>query len=120
MQKRTLSPKRKKGFTLIELVVIVAILAVLAAIALPMYVRWAQTARETVDLANVKILNNATAVYAIKQGATPETAFPGLSTDAARMGALVSSQYLDAAPEPEQPGKEFRFNTDAGQWYLGT
>jgi|GEM_PF-3313502 len=46
--------KRKNGFTLAELLFVVAIIAVLVAIAIPVFTRQLERARETTDLANIR------------------------------------------------------------------
>lgn len=50
---------RKKGFTLIELIVVVAILAILAAIAVPSFIGLQQQAKLSVDKANASIMCGA-------------------------------------------------------------
>lgn len=54
--------KKKRGFTLIELIVVIAILAILAAIAIPSFIGITDNADAQVDLANAK--NLATAINA--------------------------------------------------------
>jgi prepilin-type N-terminal cleavage/methylation domain-containing protein len=54
---------RKKGFTLIELIVVVAILAILAAIAVPSFVGLQARAQEGVDIANASAIAGAMNTY---------------------------------------------------------
>lgn len=51
--------KKKKGFTLIELVIVIAIIAILAAIALPRYNKSKQRAAEAAHKSNVQMLRSA-------------------------------------------------------------
>ncbi|MDU2383660.1 MAG: prepilin-type N-terminal cleavage/methylation domain-containing protein [Finegoldia magna] len=57
--------KKKKGFTLLELLVVLAILAILIAIAIPVYKNQKEKAAITAHNANVRVLE--TAVESFKQ-----------------------------------------------------
>ena len=110
--------KKKHGFTLIEVVVVFAVLAILAAIAIPAYTKHTQKAKETVDNANVSILNSVTVMYAMKAGKTPQTVFIDEATDQEKIMVLVADHYLDEEPVPNQAETVFSFNQSAGKWYL--
>lgn len=51
--------KKRKGFTLIELVIVIAIIAILAAIAIPRYQKSKDQAAKTAHNANVSMLRTA-------------------------------------------------------------
>jgi prepilin-type N-terminal cleavage/methylation domain len=55
-----LSKKKKKGFTLVELIIVIAIIAILAAIAIPKFGEIRKSANEKADIATAK--NIATVV----------------------------------------------------------
>lgn len=57
--------KKKKAFTLIELIIVIAILALLIAIAIPKYQKSNLSAQATAHNANVRVLKNAAILYSI-------------------------------------------------------
>jgi len=65
MIKNTNNKKKKKGFTLIELIIVIAIIAILAAVAIPKFGEVRKDAALKADIANAKtIANAATALMA--------------------------------------------------------
>lgn len=51
---------KKKGFTLIELIIVIAIIAILAAVALPKFGEVRKNANIKADIANAKTIHNVT------------------------------------------------------------
>lgn len=63
--------KKKKGFTLLELLVVLAILAILIAIAIPVYKGQKEKAAITAHNANVRVLETAVESYRQDNGKVP-------------------------------------------------
>lgn len=65
--------KRKRGFTLIEMMVVIAILGVLAAIIAPNVLGRAEKAKVTAAVTNIKNLDGAIELYKIDNSKFPST-----------------------------------------------
>ena len=80
---------RRKGFTLVEIMIVVAIIGLLAAIAIPNFVKARERAQTEACIANLRQIEGATQVWAVDTGAA--------STAAVAMGNLVPD-YIRTTP----------------------
>ncbi|MBU3146316.1 prepilin-type N-terminal cleavage/methylation domain-containing protein [Clostridium sp. CF012] len=84
--------KRKKGFTLIEIIIVISIIVVLAAIAVPKYASIQKDAKVKADIASAKVIAEATTILIGKEEieGTYKTAAAEVSTDIVK--------YLQSTP----------------------
>lgn len=75
-----ISKRKKKGFTLVELIIVIAIIAILAAIAIPKFGQIRTDANLKADQANAKSVATAVA-QAVANGATSTNAVDATKSD---------------------------------------
>ena len=63
-------PSHRRGFTLVEIMIVVAIIALLASIAVPNFLRARKRSQATRILEDLRILDNATDMYAMENNKT--------------------------------------------------
>ena len=85
--------RRRKGFTLVELLVVVLILGALAAIAVPRIIGGATNAKINACKTNVDLLNSQIELYYANNGSYP-TSLSAITSDA---------NYFDAGDIPACP-----------------
>lgn len=108
MIKNTNNKKKKKGFTLIELIIVIAIIAILAAFAIPKFGEVRKNAAIKADVANAKTIANA-ATYLISEGTVNnDTTGDTVSTSSTGNGKIIAD-YLQNVPKTEgyDKGSEF-------------
>lgn len=90
MNRRTLSTRRAlaAGFTMMELVIVMTIIAILATIAIPVFTKHIQRAKEVRLMHDLAVMREAIDKYTIDKEEAPSS-----------LQTLVSSGYLRRIPE---------------------
>lgn len=63
--------KKRKGFTLIELIVVLAILAIIALLAIPKFLGTLDRANWKTHMANIRTIESAISLYRVEEGTAP-------------------------------------------------
>lgn len=103
--------KKRKGFTLVELVVVIAILGILATIAIPKFSSSRKTAAVAAHNANVRIIKSVAVMYLADNPAAKED----ITTKLAERfddGKMPKASF-DAAGE-DAPNTDFTVNIEEG------
>lgn len=103
-----MTSRRKKAFTLIELIVVVGILALLAAIAIPKYNNSKDAAKKTAHQSNVKVLESAALSYLATDDAETDVVWSESSS------ADIWSKYLKEWPKCPLSGEQSYVVTISG------
>ena len=85
--RRAVARARRRGFTLIELIVVMAIVALLVSIAAPRYFRSIERARENTLRTSLNVMRNAIDQFESDKGRYPDS-----------LDELVEARYLRAIP----------------------
>lgn len=71
--------QKRKGFTLVELIVVIAIIGILAGVMLPRYFGFTDSARKGVAISEAKSIRALAETYYAKEGSWPNTLANGAS-----------------------------------------
>lgn len=95
--------KKKKGFTLIELIIVIAIIAILAAVAIPKFSSISKDAKIKSDIANAKTISNAVSALIAEGEIDAPAPKEGITIvkEGAEGDALDIVNYLQNVPTPE-------------------
>ena len=102
--------KKKKGFTLLELLVVLAILAILIAIAIPVYKNQKEKASITAHNANVRVLETAVESYRQDKGKLPEDI-----NELATGGYIKSVPAVPSSNDESLKNKKYSINKTTGE-----
>ena len=105
--------KKKKGFTLIELIIVIAIIAILAAIAIPNFLSIQRKSRVKADIASAKTIYDATSAL-ISEGKIVSTT--------SGVTFILDSANSKVVPNPKEGNDATKSSKDANelQSYLQT
>ena len=102
--------KKKKAFTLLELLVVLAILAILIAIAIPVYKGQKEKAAITAHNANVRVLETAVESYKQDKGKLPEDI-----NELATGGYIKSVPAVPSSNDESLKNKKYSINKTTGE-----
>lgn len=91
----SLLQKKNYGFTLIEVMVVVCILAVIIALAIPAIGGYYKNSRAQTNLANAKMIYNASYAYLGSNPNLDPTTITGIIDDTS---VLITGNYIDRVP----------------------
>ena len=107
---------KRKGFTIVELVIVVAVIAILAAVLIPTFVHLSKKANKSVDQSLVSNLNTALAMEEADSGKKPKTmqdAVDGLKNQGYLVAQFVTKSGEDLVYSLEE--NRFHLSTDIDQ-----
>lgn len=109
-----INKKKKKGFTLVEIIVVIAIIAILASLAIPKLGEVRNNANEKSDIANAKTIANATSALIMEGAIKPSTTAVNLGKETTGDAVRIRG-YLQGIPVPKgSEGVNFIVKTENG------
>ena len=71
---------RRRGFTLVEIMIVVAVIGLLAAIAIPNFLRARDTSQQNTCISNLRQIDSAVEQWAMETGQSSGSAPPSMTT----------------------------------------
>lgn len=116
--------ERRKGFTLVELLVVIVVLAVLAAIVLPKFMDSSARSKESSLRTDLKLVRNAISAFQADTAKLPGSLADLSETDVSKVkdasGAAISTKdwhgpYIEAVPTDPIGGGSFTYDKTTGK-----
>lgn len=110
LKKKNELMKKKKGFTLVELIIVIAVIAVLAAIAIPKFGAVRNNANKSADVANAKNIAAAVSKAIANDEVNYSTEISGAALNSVG-GADIASQIDGITKDTKLKTKEYNTST---------
>ncbi|WP_045143820.1 prepilin-type N-terminal cleavage/methylation domain-containing protein [Clostridium butyricum] len=114
LKKKNELMKKKKGFTLVELIIVIAIIAILAVIAIPKFAEIRENANVKADISSAKAIQSAVAVAVTndQSGFELSTTDTPNTVSVANLQSVINGGVIPTAKAKEVKGGTFSASID--------